>query len=148
MKARRLKRNRRTNKGPKEGLYFSGPYCAAKSAVVGISENLLYEAMFQGVGVTCVCPGAVDTPIVRSTPVKGLPRDVIDEAARLYGPFMEAPEKTAAAIVKAVERDKYLVVTTPLFKIAYFVRRHFPLLWFMAMKMMSRSFWKMIEKAK
>jgi NAD(P)-dependent dehydrogenase (short-subunit alcohol dehydrogenase family) len=128
------------------GLYYSGPYCAAKSAVVGLSENLLYEAMFHGIGVTCVCPGAVDTPIFDSTPVKGLPREVIAEAERLYGPFKEAPEDTASAIVKAVENDKFLLVTTPLMKIAYFVRRHFPWLWFMAMKLISRSLKKMVDK--
>jgi len=129
------------------GLYYSGPYCAAKSAVVGLSENLLYEAMFHGIAVTCVCPGAVDTPILHSTPVKGLPPEIIEEANRLYDPFKEAPEDTASAIVKAVEKEKFLLITTPLMKTAYFARRHFPWLWFMAMKATSRSLKKMVDKA-
>jgi len=75
--------------------------------------------------------------------------DLRDKAVLVTGAASgKSPIGRGYLTLTSVERDKYLVVTTPLFKIAYFVRRHFPLLWFMAMKMMSRSFWKMIEKAK
>jgi NAD(P)-dependent dehydrogenase (short-subunit alcohol dehydrogenase family) len=45
--------------GPPEGLYST-----TKFAVVGLSEALLLEVAEQGVGVSVLCPGLVDTRLV------------------------------------------------------------------------------------
>jgi NAD(P)-dependent dehydrogenase (short-subunit alcohol dehydrogenase family) len=43
------------------------PYAAAKAAVVGLSVSLRVEAAAHGVGVSVVCPGPVETPILDQT---------------------------------------------------------------------------------
>ncbi len=45
--------------GPPEGLYTT-----TKFAVVGLSEALLMEVVEQGVGVSVLCPGLVDTNLI------------------------------------------------------------------------------------
>ena len=40
------------------------PYAMSKSAVVGLGESLRPEAARHGVGVTVVCPGPVETPLL------------------------------------------------------------------------------------
>src|SRR5208283_4693696 len=48
-----------------------GAYATTKFAVVGLSEALREELAPQGVGVTTICPGVIDTPIVRTTRARG-----------------------------------------------------------------------------
>ena len=44
---------------------LAGPYAASKSAVVALSKGLIAKAMRgANVGVTVVCPGKVDNPIL------------------------------------------------------------------------------------
>lgn len=45
--------------GPPEGLYTT-----TKFAVVGLSEALLMEVVEQGIGVSVLCPGLVDTNLI------------------------------------------------------------------------------------
>ncbi len=40
------------------------PYAAAKAAVVGLSVSLRVEAASHGIGVSVVCPGPVETPLL------------------------------------------------------------------------------------
>ena len=49
--------------GPPEGLY-----CTTKFAIVGLSESLLMEVAEKGVGVSVLCPGLVDTNLIRQSP--------------------------------------------------------------------------------
>jgi NAD(P)-dependent dehydrogenase (short-subunit alcohol dehydrogenase family) len=54
-----------------------GPYCAAKFAVVGLSESLFQELMLLGsnVGVSVLCPGFVRTRIHESS--RNMPSDLV-----------------------------------------------------------------------
>ena len=54
-----------------------GPYCAAKFAVVGLSESLFQELLLLGsnVGVSVLCPGFVKTRIHEST--RNMPRELV-----------------------------------------------------------------------
>jgi NAD(P)-dependent dehydrogenase (short-subunit alcohol dehydrogenase family) len=50
------------------GVPGMGPYCASKSAVVGLSESLFFELAERSskVGCSVLCPGFVNTEIYRS----------------------------------------------------------------------------------
>lgn len=54
-----------------------GPYCAAKFAVVGLSESLFQELLLAGsdVGVSVLCPGFVKTRIHESS--RNMPRELV-----------------------------------------------------------------------
>ncbi len=43
-----------------------GAYCASKYAVVGLSKVLAAELQHDGIRVTAICPGGVDTELVRA----------------------------------------------------------------------------------
>ncbi|HEX5065320.1 MAG TPA: SDR family NAD(P)-dependent oxidoreductase, partial [Myxococcota bacterium] len=46
-------------------------YSTTKFGVVGLSESLRQELAPHGIGVTCICPGIIDTPITRTAKLVG-----------------------------------------------------------------------------
>jgi NAD(P)-dependent dehydrogenase (short-subunit alcohol dehydrogenase family) len=48
----------------KRGIPRFSAYCAAKFAVIGITEALAREVAADGITVNAVCPGTVDTPLL------------------------------------------------------------------------------------
>jgi len=95
------------------GLAPSGlltAYATTKHAVVGLSLALRTEARPQGVGVTVVCPAAVETPILDSGEVGGF------DGRRYYlsgQGIAEAldPDVLARQTLRAVRRDRAMLVS-------------------------------------
>jgi len=89
-------------------------YGTSKYAVVGLSEALRDELRPHGIGVSAVCPGFVNTPIVKSMRVRGAgePDAVRERVAAWYQKRNVAPEAVAAAVVEAVRSDRFLVPVT------------------------------------
>lgn len=87
-----------------------GPYCTTKFAVVGLSESLRAELAPQGIGVSAICPGVIDTDII----ARGR---FTDQALR--APTLRAfrrghpPERVARAILRAIRRDIPVVPVWP-----------------------------------
>ena len=92
-------------------------YSASKAAVLCLSECLRAELVDSGIGVSCICPGIVDTNITRTTTFVGKSAEeqaeLQDTAARLYGRRGYGPEKVAARILAAVRKDRAVVPVTP-----------------------------------
>jgi 3-oxoacyl-[acyl-carrier protein] reductase len=44
-------------------------YCASKHAVMGFSRALMLELRKEGIRVIAICPGSVDTPLMREQSV-------------------------------------------------------------------------------
>ncbi|MFE7897106.1 SDR family oxidoreductase [Streptomyces sp. NPDC057424] len=92
-------------------------YSTSKAAVLMLSECLRAELAGQGIGVTAVCPGFVNTAITSTAHFAGV--DTREEkllqkrAARLYGLRNYPPEKVARAILRAVTRNEAVVPVTP-----------------------------------
>ncbi|WP_067697185.1 SDR family oxidoreductase [Nocardia jejuensis] len=92
-------------------------YSTSKSAVFMFSDCLRAELAGKGIGVHTICPGIVHTNIVANTRFAGVSE--AEEAAKqqrydkLYAARRYGPEKVAAQIVKAVERDRDIVPVTP-----------------------------------
>ncbi|MFE5758756.1 SDR family oxidoreductase [Streptomyces massasporeus] len=92
-------------------------YSTSKAAVLMLSECLRAELAGQGIGVTAVCPGIVNTAITSTARFAGV--DALEEkrlqkrTARLYGLRNYPPEKVARAILRAVARDEAVVPVTP-----------------------------------
>jgi NAD(P)-dependent dehydrogenase (short-subunit alcohol dehydrogenase family) len=58
------------------------PYAMTKHAVVGLSLSLRGEASAYGVGITAVCPGSVDTPLLKQGRLDDLPEPPRSERRR------------------------------------------------------------------
>lgn len=79
------------------GLPGGGAYSASKSAVITYCESLRVELAPHGIDVVTICPGYIDTPMTQHN---------------AYAmPFLMAPDKFAAAAVRAIERGtSYTVI--------------------------------------
>ncbi|GAA3042721.1 SDR family oxidoreductase [Streptomyces glomeratus] len=91
-------------------------YSTSKAAVLMLSECLRAELAGQGIGVSAICPGFVNTNIPSNARFAGV--DAAEErrrqlrAARLYRLRGYPPEKVADAILRAVVHNRPLVTVT------------------------------------
>jgi NAD(P)-dependent dehydrogenase (short-subunit alcohol dehydrogenase family)/pimeloyl-ACP methyl ester carboxylesterase len=91
-------------------------YATSKAGVSMLSDCLRAELAGQGIKVSAIYPGIVNTNITRSTTFSGL--DDAEQTAQrrrvsgLYARRNFPPEKVAAAIVKAVADDRPFVPVT------------------------------------
>jgi len=84
-------------------------YAATKHAAVGYAEWLAISYADQGVRVSCICPGAVDTAMLRA----GAEGDAAKASAIIGGGEVMPPEQAAERILEAVEEDRFLILTHP-----------------------------------
>jgi NAD(P)-dependent dehydrogenase (short-subunit alcohol dehydrogenase family) len=87
-------------------------YTASKGGVVALSRELGVQFARQGLRVNALCPGPVDTPLLRE-----LYANDPDEASRRYvhlpmGRFAEAREIASAALFLASDESSYVNATT------------------------------------
>ncbi|MGC9537027.1 SDR family oxidoreductase [Streptomyces sp. UG1] len=105
-------------------------YSTSKAAVLMLSECLRAELAGQGIGVTAICPGLVNTNITSTAHFAGV--DAEEEkrrqkrSARLYGLRNYPPEKVADAILRAVVRGEAVVPVTPEAHGSYLMSRFAP----------------------
>jgi NAD(P)-dependent dehydrogenase (short-subunit alcohol dehydrogenase family)/pimeloyl-ACP methyl ester carboxylesterase len=92
-------------------------YSTTKAAVLMLSECMRAEVQSSGIGVTAICPGLVNTNIVRTTHLVGVSeeqeRRLQERGARAYGLRGYSPERIAAAIVRAIRINRAVVPVTP-----------------------------------
>ena len=86
-----------------------GVYAATKHAAVGFAEWLAITHGDDGVKVSCICPGAVDTAMLRG----GAGGDATKAAAVIGGGEVLAPDEAAARVIAAVTEDRFLIYTHP-----------------------------------
>lgn len=86
-------------------------YVTTKAAVLSLSRCLRADWSSRGVGVTAVCPGVIDTPIIRSTRFRGERADAanVSRAERLFSRLGHPPEMVASAVVEAVRNNRAVV---------------------------------------
>jgi NAD(P)-dependent dehydrogenase (short-subunit alcohol dehydrogenase family) len=105
-------------------------YVASKHAVVGLSCALRIEAAALGVRVSVVCPGLIDTPILRTTEVRGMDRE---DLLRLVAAVKAmTPAACAHVILRGVEKNKPIIVVTWLGYVIWWLTRLSPraAMWF------------------
>jgi NAD(P)-dependent dehydrogenase (short-subunit alcohol dehydrogenase family) len=105
-------------------------YSTSKAAVLMLSECLRAELSGQGIGVSAICPGLVNTNITSTAHFAGVDADEEKRrqkrSARLYGLRNYPPEKVADAIVRAVVRNEAVVPVTPEARGAHLMSRFAP----------------------
>jgi NAD(P)-dependent dehydrogenase (short-subunit alcohol dehydrogenase family) len=124
---------------------YNSPYNTSKFGAVGFSESLMLEAGTQGIGVTCICPGVVKTPIYETSPMKGFTEEMKEKLPVILFAG-EKPKDTARSIVKAVKRNRFLVVTTFFMKAMVILKWYFSFIWFPMNRMISRGLVKYLAR--
>jgi NAD(P)-dependent dehydrogenase (short-subunit alcohol dehydrogenase family) len=103
-------------------------YNATKFAVLGLSEALWDELQPRGISVTAVCPGIIDTPITRNARLVG-EMDASERREEMVGRYRRrgySPERVAANIVKAMQRDRLVAPISPEAWALYYGKRFAP----------------------
>lgn len=83
-------------------------YCTSKAAVIMFSQCLRADWAREGVGVSAICPGVIDTPIPANTRMVGAMADRREQANRAFS-HGHSPESVAKAVLSAVEHNRELV---------------------------------------
>ncbi|HEY8545807.1 MAG TPA: SDR family NAD(P)-dependent oxidoreductase [Acidimicrobiales bacterium] len=104
-------------------------YCTTKAGVLMLSQCLRADWRPRGVSVSAICPGVIDTPIIRSTRFLG---DQADPATRerhitLFRRLGHKPEAVARAVLRAIRRDRVMAAVGWEAKLGWLAHRHVPL---------------------
>jgi NAD(P)-dependent dehydrogenase (short-subunit alcohol dehydrogenase family) len=109
------------------GLPWHAPYSASKFGLRGVSEVLRFDLARHGIDVCLVCPGAVDTGLVKTVDIVGIASDNPEMLAlkqRFQGHAV-TPEKAAAAILRGIKAGRYMVFTSPDVRVGWWFQRKF-----------------------
>jgi short-subunit dehydrogenase/pimeloyl-ACP methyl ester carboxylesterase len=105
-------------------------YGTTKAAVLAFSESLRADLADEGITVTAVCPGFVNTNIAKSTVYAGMTADEQDRARHRADAAYQwrnyTPEATAKAIVKAVKTGPPVLPIAAESRVGYAMRRISP----------------------
>jgi NAD(P)-dependent dehydrogenase (short-subunit alcohol dehydrogenase family) len=132
------------------GLPWHAAYSASKFGLRGVSEVLRFDLKRYRIGVTLVCPGAVDTPLVQTVNIIGVDTEhpaMRKMRARFQG-HAKTPEQVAEKIIKGVERERYLVVTSPDIRALVLVQRFIPPVYELIMRVMNDQLYRVARKAR
>jgi 3-oxoacyl-[acyl-carrier protein] reductase len=84
-------------------------YSAAKAGVIGFTRALAYEVAAHGITVNAVCPGPIDTPLLRALPQAWLERK---RGELPIGRFGRVEEMAPVYVLLASEQGSYFVGST------------------------------------
>jgi short-subunit dehydrogenase/pimeloyl-ACP methyl ester carboxylesterase len=105
-------------------------YGTTKAAVLAFSESLRADLADEGITVTAVCPGFVNTNIAKSTVYAGMSAEEQERARQkadaAYRRRNYTPEATAKAIVKAVKTGPPVLPIAVESRVGYALRRISP----------------------
>jgi NAD(P)-dependent dehydrogenase (short-subunit alcohol dehydrogenase family) len=87
------------------------PYSTTKAAVVGLSEALDGELAESGIRVTALCPGIINTAIVRTSTLRGEFVDRQPRLVELYARRGTSPDVVARDALAAVARRRVIAPT-------------------------------------
>jgi NAD(P)-dependent dehydrogenase (short-subunit alcohol dehydrogenase family) len=118
------------------GLPWHAPYSAAKFGLRGVSEVLRFDLRRHGIGVTLVCPGGVDTPMVGRLDIAGVDRAALDASPwpDRFRRHAQRPEQVAERILDGVVRNRYLVYTSGDIRALHLLERWAPPAYRLAMR--------------
>lgn len=107
------------------GLVAGGRFAAyhvSKFGLIGFSEALRAEYGRRGVGVTALCPGPVRTNLYRKAASGRTCRSVPEPPAWLCA----SEEQVASRAIRAIRRNRRMVLITPMAHLLYNVKRFAP----------------------
>lgn len=121
------------------GLPWHAAYSASKFGLRGVSEVLRFDLRQHRIGVSLVCPGGVATPLTDTIEIAGVDQTG-RKFARMQAHFRRravTSEQAAAAILRGVRRNRYLVYTSRDIQALHLVQRLCPPLYVLIMRGMN-----------
>jgi len=126
------------------GVFGYTDYCAAKYGVIGFSEALRSEMKQHGITVSVLCPPDTDTPgFVEENKTKPPETVAVSASASLM-----KPEAVVAAMVKAMEKGRFIIIPNADGKFTHLMKRFFPWLVDMVTDSQVRGVQKKAQTAK
>jgi NAD(P)-dependent dehydrogenase (short-subunit alcohol dehydrogenase family) len=103
-------------------------YSTTKFAVLGFSEGLYEELLPHRIGVTAVCPGIINTPIVHTSRFRGRAADpeLQRRGAEFYQRRNYGPERVARNVLRAMQRNRRVAPISPEAWAMYYLKRLAP----------------------
>jgi NAD(P)-dependent dehydrogenase (short-subunit alcohol dehydrogenase family) len=131
------------------GFPWHAPYSASKFGVRGLSEVLRFDLYRHDIGVSLVCPGAVDTGLVNTLEIAGVNRShpTLQKFTERFRRQAVSPEQAAARVLDGIEHNRYWVYTSRDIQIAHFLQRRFELPYALIMRGVNRQFTRIVSKA-
>jgi NAD(P)-dependent dehydrogenase (short-subunit alcohol dehydrogenase family) len=106
-------------------LPWHAAYSASKYGLRGLSEVLRFDLAKHRIGVSVVVPGAVATPLVKTVEIAGVDRDHPKVAPWIdrFSGHAVSPEHVADRILVGVQKNRYLIYTSPDIRALYMFKR-------------------------
>lgn len=121
-------------------------YSASKFGLRGVSEVLRFDLRRHNISVHLVVPGGVKTPLVGTVEIAGVDR-ADPRVARLVGVFEKraiTPEQAAAAMLKGMLKNRFLVYTSFDIRFGYWWARKFAWPYERAMRLANDQFTRLL----
>lgn len=99
-------------------------YGSSKFGVVGLATTLRYEYEPQGIGITCVCPPEVKTPMVSRERSPGN-ADPVSLAIKDIAGSLDA-DYACDAILDGIDSERWMVIPGLKSKVTMLFARHLP----------------------
>jgi 3-dehydrosphinganine reductase len=116
------------------GNYGYSAYGASKFGVVGLATALRYEYEPRGIGITCVCPPEVKTPLVSAERSPGNANPISLALKDLAGSL--EPEYACDDILRGIDRGRWMVISGSRARLTASLARHVPGLFSGAVKLL------------
>jgi NAD(P)-dependent dehydrogenase (short-subunit alcohol dehydrogenase family) len=106
-------------------LPWHAAYSASKYGLRGLSEVLRFDLARHGIGVSVVVPGAVKTPLVRTVEIAGIDRDhpKVTQWVERFSGHAVTPEHVASAILTGIDKNRFMIYTSPDIRALYAFKR-------------------------
>ena len=132
------------------GLPLHAPYSASKFGLRGVSEVLRFDLKRHGIGVSLVCPGGVDTGLVDTVEIQGIDKND-SEIIALKKHFQKravTPAKAAAAIIKGIKANRYMVFTSFDIRVGYWFQRKFAWPYEIVMRLLNDRLYAVVNRGR
>jgi len=104
-------------------------YATTKFAVLGFSESLRADLHKENINVSAICPGIINTNIVKNTLYEGelgSTETFKKDAVAFYARRNYGPERVAEAIIRAIEKQRAVQPVSPEAWLLYYAKRLMP----------------------